>query len=334
MLNFAHPAWLLGVPVVMGLAYRIGKKPLDQRVPSSGLALRHPDLRPALDDLQHASTPVAARTSWWIIWLDAVALALLLIALAQPQQLGAWLQQSPQGREIMLVIDTSQTMSINDFRLGNQPVQRFEVLKSVVSRFVEAREGDRFGVIVFGSWAATLVPPTFDRGLVNAKLRQISVGVAGDNTALGDAIGLALKQLQPKAALRPAIILFSDGADSNAGALFPQEALEIARRAALPIYTVQVGPVQPARNSAQNLSTSGVPQPGLEQIARETAGRFYRAANTDALRAVIDDIGAREPTLTQAPTRRTVQALYWLPLAAAALLLALSRLYRIRTAFT
>lgn len=330
MLNFAHPAWFILIPVVMGLAYRAWIRAPGETAAAGDLRLRHPDLRPALDTLQ--SVPIAARDA--AIWLEAVALSLLLLALAQPQQIGDWIREVPQGREIMMVIDTSQTMSINDFRLGAEPVERFDVLKSIVSRFIAAREGDRFGVIAFGSWAATLVPPTFDRGLVNGKIGQLAVGVAGDNTALGDAIGLALKQLQPKAALRPAVILFSDGAESNAGELFPQEAVEIARREKVPIYTVQIGPDPSAKGSAQDRSQSDAMQPGLEQIARETGGYFYQAANTDALRAVIDDIGAREPMLTQAPTRRTVQPLYWMPLAAAALLLAICRLYRIRKAST
>ena len=117
---------------------------------------------------------------------------------------------------MVLLIDTSLTMSIRDFRQGDLDVERMTVLKDTLTRFIDGRPGDRFGVIVFGSEVATLTPPTFDRAHVAAQIQRIQVGMVGGDTALGDALGMALKQVRTRR-LRPAVILVSDGADNNAG---------------------------------------------------------------------------------------------------------------------
>ncbi len=216
MLELAQPLWLLLLPPALWLAWRWPTAP-----PAASLVLIHP----GLGDVGTARKDEPAR---WPRRLDALACALLLLALAQPREVGDWITPPPQGRDIVLVIDTSQTMSIDDFQLAGKKAERLAVLKATLARFVAGRAGDRFGVLAFGSTAATLTPPTFDHAHVIHQIGRLQVGMAGDNTALGDALGLALRQVR-HTRLRPALILVSDGAESNSGDLTPGEAVAVAR---------------------------------------------------------------------------------------------------------
>ncbi len=321
MLNLAQPIWLvLSLPLLVLAVLRWRRERVSQE-PAS-VALIHPQLELL------ARSQVAQPGGRFVRWLDLLAQLCLVLALAQPQWIGAWLPETPQGREIVLLVDTSRTMSITDFELDGQPVERLAVLKDIVTRFVAGRRGDRFGLIAFGSVAGTLVPPTFDRDLVSAMLARLRVGIAGDDTAIGDAIGLALKQLRAQPRLRPALILFTDG-DSTAGDITPSEAVALARHMGVPIYTVQIGgdlfaagrPKAPAKT---------VSEPGLAQIAAATGGRYYQAGNRCALQSVIHDIGQREKTVARPANRRVVQEWYLLPLLLAVGLLSLARLSAIR----
>jgi len=319
MFTLAAPLWLLLLPAWLGWLWfsRRGRGDAD----GATVTLAHPDLGPLLDT-RAAGQPGTRLENGF----SGLAVALLILALARPQWVGDWIPETPEGREIVLLLDASKTMSIADFKLGDAPVERLAVLKGIVARFVEARRGDRFGVIAFGSVAATLVPPSFDRALVTGVLERLQVGVAGDNTAIGDAIGLALKQLQEHPRLRPALILFSDG-DSTAGDISPREAVELARRMGVPVYAVQIGGdlfASPERAPAEDA------EPGLQEIAAATGGRFYQAGNTAALQNVIRDIGQLEKTVARPSRGRAVDEWYFLPLLAAAALLTVARLARIR----
>lgn len=326
MIILAHTAWLLLIPVLLFAAWRAsGKRGINHAVDHTSVVLVHPDLSALAED-----KPVSGNTARWQLGLNTAALGLMILALAQPQRIGDWIPETPEGREIVMLIDTSKTMSISDFELKGQPVERLTVLKGVVSRFVEARQGDHFGVIAFGSFAATLVPPTFDRELVTGMIQQIQVGVAGDNTAIGDAVGLALKQLSDNQRLRPVLILFTDG-DNTAGNMSPREAVTLAAHLGVPIYTVQIGddPFAVARDkSARKLQSEA--EPGLEEIAKSTGGRYYHVGNTGALQAVVSDIGKLEQTVTRPSTRRVVEEWYLLPLLLAVGLLSIARLLQIR----
>jgi Ca-activated chloride channel family protein len=326
MIVLAHPAWLLLLPLLLAAVWRAARKSADaDDIGSTGMVLLHPDLSPLPDERN--TPPTSSR---WYLALNGSALLLLVLALAQPQRIGDLIPENPEGREIVMLIDTSKTMSIDDFELGGQRVERLAVLKGVVSRFVAARQGDRFGVIVFGTTAATMVPPSFDRELVTGMIQQVQVGIAGDNTAIGDALGLALKQLRERQALRPALILFSDNTENTAGDITPGEAVELARRMGVAIYTVQVGSDLFAAGRAPARADSLPAEPDLRQIASLTGGRFYRADNSGALQAVVADIGKLEQTITRPSTRRVVEEWYWAALLLAVCLFSAARLLQIR----
>jgi len=326
MMVLAHPEWLILLPVLLLAAWRASSQSgIGREADRSSVVLVHPDLS-ALAEEKH----VSGVTVRWQLVFNTVALGLLMLALAQPQRIGDWIPETPEGREIVMLIDTSKTMSINDFELQGQRVERLTVLKGAVSRFVEARQGDHFGVIAFGSLAATLVPPTFDRELVTGMIKQVQVGIAGDNTAIGDAVGLALKQLREHQKLRPALILFTDG-DNTAGSISPREAVALAARMGVPIYAVQIGddPFAGAGDTPAR-AHSGATEPGLEEMAKLTGGRYYRAGNTGALQAVVSDIGKLERSVTRPSTRRVVEEWYLLPLLLAVGLLSVARWLQIR----
>lgn len=330
MIVLAQPAWLFLLPLLLAAVWRAARNSAgEDDIASTGMVLLHPDLSPLGDPTgDEKNTPPTS--SRWYLALNGSALLLLLLALAQPQRIGDLIPENPEGREIVMLIDTSKTMSIDDFELGGQRVERLAVLKGVVSRFVEARQGDRFGVIVFGSTAATLVPPSFDRDLVTGMIQQVQVGIAGDNTAIGDALGLALKQLRERQALRPALILFSDNTENTAGDITPSEAVALAKHMGVAIYTVQVGSDLFAEGRAPARADSLPAEPDLLQIATLTGGRFYRADNSGALQAVVADIGKLEQTITRPSTRRVVEEWYWAALLLAACLFSAARLLQIR----
>jgi Ca-activated chloride channel homolog len=324
MIDLAHPQvlWLAAlIPLWLALAlHRRG-----QGAPTSQV-LRHPQLT-------QAAWQMSPGQRWPLVW-QVLAFVLLLTALAQPRQMGAWITPPPQGRDLALVIDTSLTMSLEDFSLNNQPISRMTMLKQVLVDFIKARTADRFALLVFGSEAALLTPPTYDHAHVLAQLQRLQVSVAGDNTALGDALGLALKPLQP-GQLRPAIILVSDGEPSNSGEMSPAEAVAVAHQLGVAIHTLEIG--EASRAPADLLVTPPAPttsaeavQPDLTDIARLTGGQHWKIHSSADAQTVMQAIDKLEPTLARPAQAREVREWYGLPLALALICLTLAQVLQIR----
>ncbi|MBT9569061.1 MAG: VWA domain-containing protein [Thiobacillus sp.] len=320
MVDLAQPLWLwLWAPVAAwgALAWRRAQ------ADSAAVQLRHPGL--PLAEVGSLPTPSLRRP----VMLRGLAFALLVTALAQPREMGDWVTPPPEGRDLVLLIDTSLTMSIRDFRQAGQEVERMTVLKDTLSRFIRGREGDRFGVIVFGTDVATLTPPTFDREHAIAQIARLQVGMAGPDTALGDALGMALKLVQNRR-LRPAVVLVSDGADNNAGTLTPAESLAVARQLGVAIHTLQFGSDPYAAGRAPRVDPD--PQPDLADLSRLTQGQHFTVASTDDALRVIRAIDRLEPTLTHPAQHRQVREWYVALLALAALLLVGARWLSLRAA--
>lgn len=318
-LQLAAPWWLALTPLVWWFAWR-ARAVRPRR--GEGLVLVHPDA----ETLARRPGRTRASRRWWLVGLGAT---LLLAALAQPRTLGPWITPPPLGRQLVLLVDASQSMSVSDFHYHGQRVQRIDVLKGVVTRFVRERRADRFALITFASRAATLVPMTADRTLVQGMLQRLQVGVIGDDTAIGDALVLALKQIQAHGAggkdnaPRPAVILFSDG-DNTAGQVRPREAVAIARQLGVAVYTVAIGG-QAAGTPQSNGQSAPI---GLRAIARRTGGRYYRGGSAQALAAIMADIDRLEKTERPPATERRVTRWYPWPLAAGAALFLLAALPR------
>lgn len=318
MLELAQPYWLILLLAVAGWGWLAWRRAQGE---AAGVVLNHPAL--PLTEVGRLPAPALR----WPVVLRGLAFALLALALAQPREVGDWITPPPEGRDMVLLIDTSLTMSIRDFRQGDLEVERMTVLKDTLRRFIDGRPGDRFGVIVFGSEVATLTPPTFDRAHVAAQIQRIQVGMVGGDTALGDALGMALKQVRTRR-LRPAILLVSDGADNNAGTLTPAESLAVAHQAGVAIHALQFGsdPYAAGRAARGASATIGPdPQPDLADFARLTRGQYFSIASADDAARVIRAIDALEPTLSRPAQQREVREWYWLALALAAALLVWAR---------
>lgn len=315
-MEFSQPFFFLLLPLPLLWAAFTWKRGAQGE--AGAWLLRHPHL---------AGGSAAPPSPLLPLALSTVAFLLLVVALSQPRQIGARITPPPEGRDIALVIDTSLTMSIDDFTLKNQKATRLAVLKEVLGRFIRERTADRFAILAFGSEAALLTPPTFDRAHVLAQLNRMQVGMAGDNTALGDALGLAIKHLQQQK-LRPAIILVSDGEPSNTGDMTPAEAVAVARQLGVAIHTLQIGSDLFAAGRAPVVEKD--PQPDLVDIAQLTGGQHWFVKSTDDAENAVKDIDRLEKTLARPARNREVREWYWLPLGAAVLCMLLARALLIR----
>ena len=311
MMSFAHPWLLILLPLALWLGWhlRVGAPAAFSRPP---ITLRHPIL--ARLNLAQAQSKITPR-----LWLPLVA-ALLTLAAAQPQSEGGWLPPIGEGRDILLLIDTSPSMAIQDMTLDKQSVPRMDVLKHAAQGFIDAREHDRLGMIVFSDHAATIMPLTHDHAAVQAQLARLSSGNTGSATAIGEGLGVALRQIEANKARPPVLVLFSDG-DNTGGILRPREALAYAERLGLHLYSIAVTPDAPTPVA----QSDGQREPSLSEMSALTGGRAYQASDENSLRNILADIDQRETTSTPPPSERVKIDWYPLLLGLALLMLALGQ---------
>lgn len=256
-----------------------------------GAALRLPQ-RVAL-----ASTATGMRASRWRISVALLAWLLLVCASARPQQPAPPQAMHHTGRALMLAVDSSGSMAIEDMRFGDQGVSRFAAVKAIAERFIARRSGDDVGLILFGTHAYLLTPMTFDVDTVAKQMDGAAIGLAGRETAIGDAIVLAVKHLAALPARARVLVLLTDGVNT-AGTVMPLDAAKLAKAAGVRIYTIGVG------SNAQAISVFGMqPQVSdnqldvsvLTRVADETGGRFFRASDVDQLADAYRTIDTLEP---------------------------------------
>ena len=295
---------------------------------SNDPALVVPDLQPfTAPEQEGTGTAGAARllqlSLLWLAWLCLVGTVM------RPQWTGPEVSLPATGRDLMLAVDISGSMGTEDMQLGNDFVNRLVVVKNVVASFLEQRQGDRIGLILFGTRAYLQAPLTFDINSVQRLLTEAPVGIAGGKTAIGDAIGLAVKRLRKKTEGERVLVLLTDGAN-NVGEVAPVKAAELAAREEIKIYTIGVGAdeLQLKMPSLFGSLGSRIVNPSaeldedtLESIAALTSGQYFRARNTDKLREIYGLIDAMEPVSQDAESFRPVRTLYHWPLAVALLAL-------------
>ncbi|MGJ4731153.1 vWA domain-containing protein [Luteimonas sp. SDU101] len=260
--------------------------------------------------------------------LALLAWCLLCVAAARPQQAGEPLQPPASGRELMLAVDLSGSMGEQDMRLGASVVDRLTAAKAVIADFLDRRVGDRVGLIVFGQRAYALTPMTLDRDSVRQQLLDSVVGLAGRETAIGDAIGLAVKRLRGadadasgrRAPGTRVLVLLTDGVNT-AGQLDPMKAAELARDQGVRIHTVAFGGDDARTMFGIRLPTGDVEidEAALRRIAEATGGRAFRARDANELAGIYAEIDRLEPVSRPGAQLRPVVERYPLPLAAALL---------------
>ncbi len=251
-----------------------------------------------------------------LLWL------LLLTAAARPQWLGEPLPIAASGRDLLVAVDVSGSMDFPDMQWQGEEVSRLALVQHLLGDFLEQRDGDRVGLILFGSQAYLQAPLTFDRRTVRVWLDEARIGIAGKNTAIGDAIGLALKRLRQRPAQSRVLILVTDGAN-NGGEIAPLTAARLAAEEDVKIYPIGIGadPEQSGSLGFLGVNPSlDLDEPALKEIAEVTAGRYFRARDGAELEAIRQTLDKLEPVNQQPTQARPAQALYSWPLAAALLM--------------
>ena len=297
MLSLLWPWVFVLIPIP--ILYRYWRKPMQLKMS----AIRAPSLLAiAKTQSSHANgsrlIQQLLKLLLWICWLC------VLLALSRPIWVGDPVALPTNGRDLLLAVDISPSMRQRDMRIGGQTMNRLMAVKAVVGDFVEKREGDRLGLVLFGEQAYLQTPLTFDRKTLQTLLYEAQLGFAGSSgTAIGDAIGLAVKRLQDRPENHRVLILLTDGAN-NAGALDPLKAAQLANRAGVKIYTIGVG----ARGA------SGFDEKTLATIATSTGGRFFRARSPQELTAIYQELNQLEPVDQEAEMIRPVMSLFHWPL--------------------
>ena len=267
-----------------------------------------------------APTP-AATLPRSVLALLAAVWALLVLAAMRPQWLGEPLPAPTSGRQIMLAIDCSGSMASQD--MGG--VSRLEIVQIVAGRFIERRQGDQIGLILFGTRPYLQAPLSMDIPTVHQLLDEAVVGVAGTQTAIGDAIGLAIKELRQRERTGGApmhqsvLILLTDGGN-DAGVMPPLEAARLAAQTGLRIFTIGVGAAEEQSLFGSTAGNTDLDVGLLKQIASITGGEFFRATNPQALQAVYHRIDELEPSAGHAQWLRPAAEWFTWPLALALLL--------------
>ncbi len=279
----------------------------------------------------HVRTQLSSRkkttTARWRIWMAIVIWILLLISAARPQTIGAPLALPMHGRNLMLAVDLSGSMQAQDMQIGDQLVSRLIAVKAVAGNFIERRIGDRLGLILFGEQAYLQSPLSFDRKTVKTLLGEAVIGLAGNKTAIGDAIALSVKRLRKQDEGNRVLILLTDGANT-AGYITPLKAAELAHKEGIRIYTIGVGTDNITGGffgQTINLG-SDLDEATLKQIAKLTGGEYYRARNLKALQSIYQKLDQLEPITKDTVYFQDVHEWYTWPLALALILSMLSSL--------
>ena len=252
--------------------------------------------------------------------LRMLGIALLIVALARPQTAASGQNIYAEGIDIAMLLDISTSMLAEDF----QP-NRVEAAKEVAQHFIDGRQNDRIGLVIFAAQSFTQCPMTLDYRVLKNLLRQVKPGMVEDGTAIGMAIAQGVNRLKDSKAKSKVMILLTDGMN-NRGEIDPLTAAQIAKTFTIRIYTIGVGtvgeapyPVQtPFGIRYQNIPVD-VDEKTLSQIADMTDGRYFRATNNKALKEIYDEIDKLEKTRVEVKAYRSYTELFY-PWAALGLL--------------
>ena len=290
MFRFAYPMLLVLLAGVAGwMLYTLWKKPA---------AITH-SIAARLAELAGRGSSMRQHI---LAGMRATCLILLVLTAARPQLYNVSREIRSPGVDIIMCLDTSGSMQALDFKLDDKPVSRLTAVKKVVSEFIQKREADRIGLVVFGEQAFTQAPLTLDKGLLLGLVEKMTIGMAGDRTAIGSALAIGGKRLMDLKAPSKILILLTDGRH-NAGDLTPEQAAEAVRAMGVKIYTIGVGGRGPAPFPVQSFFGTRIVQrqvdldeATLKKIAAIGGGKYFRATDTAALEEIYNIIDRAEKT--------------------------------------
>jgi Ca-activated chloride channel family protein len=305
-MRFAYPWVLLALPLLLPLAWFLLSRP--QKRTGFGYG--------AVGILRSARSA----QNFWLNLPHLLRLGLLLcliLAAARPQLMDVNTKRQVEGLDIMLVLDTSNSMLAMDFELDGKRQNRLEVVKRVVEEFIQKRVDDRIGLVIFGSQAFTQAPLTLDHRVLLEFLKPVKIGMAGPETAIGDALATSVKRLKDVDAKSKIVILLTDGA-STAGNVDPRSAVEAARTLGIKIYAIGVGSDGPVPFPTQGFFGVEYQQRIFKMdtelmkfIADSTGGKFFLASDTETLQKVYATIDRLEKTRTDVDDPRPRDEAAW-----------------------
>jgi Ca-activated chloride channel homolog len=320
MMRFLQPEWfwlLALLPIVM--LWRGRRGPI--------AAIEYSDVSLAREVARGSRSRIGR-----LVWLlPILAGALMIVGLARPQRAHSRTEVSANGIDIVLGLDVSGSMQALDFQIDHRRVNRIEVVKSVVSKFIDERTEDRIGLIAFAGAPYLVSPITLDHDWLQQNLERVTVGAADDGTAIGSAIAASVNRLRLTPAKSKVVILLTDGVN-NTGKISPLAAAEAAKAMGVKIYTIGVGvrgyapiAVRDAAGNTQVIRAKvDVDEKTLQAVAQETGGKFYRATDTDSLQKIYEEINRFEKTAQSVQKFERTEELYPLALIPSLAILGLS----------
>jgi Ca-activated chloride channel family protein len=304
--QFVHPEFLLLLLVLPLLAIWKGRwgRPVALRLPST-------------DDAVLVGARPRTKIGGFLAFLGLLSLALLIVAFARPRYGKGSTDVEASGIDIVLTLDVSGSMEALDFELEGKPVNRLEVVKNVVAKFIGQRPNDKLGMVAFAGRPYLVSPLTLDHEFLGKRLAGVKMGQVEDGTAIGSAIASAVSHLKDSTAKSRIIILLTDGVN-NAGAVNPLTAAEAAKALGIKVYTIGAGirgdapvPVQDAfgRTHLQTMKVE-IDEEMLREVANATGGQAFRATDTDSLEKIYDSINQLEKTTRKLKKYQQYDELY------------------------
>lgn len=305
------------------------------KVKQQEAALKVPNL--SLWQASQTSATFHSQKTWPSLILPSLLWLCLVTALARPHILGDVVELPTSGRDLILAVDISGSMDIEDMQWQGKPVNRLFTVKTVLNDFIQQRKGDRLGLVLFGSQAYLQAPLTFDWQTVQTLMNEAQIGLAGKQTAIGDAIGLTIKRLQSNPEQSRVVILLTDGANT-AGEVEPLKAAELAQQSKVKIYTIGLGAdameISSFFGTRQVNPSRDLDETTLQKMAESTGGYYFRARDSKELEKIYAMIDQLEPTEKDPDIFRPQSSLYFWPLGLAlfvSFFMSFSRLGVLRT---
>ena len=301
MYQFVWPIVLILLPLPLILRQVLGRSQTNSNI--SAQALKVPFFA-RLQNLKAVSVHSSRAVSpllWSLVWI------LFVVAAARPIWIGEPITLEKEARNIVLTLDVSGSMEEEDFDINGRPLTRLEMVKRLANDFIDKRKGDNLGLVIFGSEAYTYAPLSPDTKTLTGLMDEIGIGIAGTQTAMGDALALAVQTATSVPENARIVILMSDGY-ANMGVVHVEEAIKIAQKAGVKVYTIGIGSdrqaIQNFLGFVQINSSLDLDEETLNHIAKETGGQYFRAKTSTDLQKIYQLIDNLETTQSEETTIR------------------------------